>query len=77
MNLSLRWLSDYVDLKNLSPKAFADGMTMSGSKVEGWHNNQIEIENVVVGNHIPFLPIPTPVPLTICKVDAGKEKAYR
>ena len=35
MDLSLRWLSDYVET-GVSPKEFCDAMTMSGSKVEGY-----------------------------------------
>ena len=33
MNLSLKWLADYVDC-GVSVKEFCAGMTMSGSKVE-------------------------------------------
>ena len=33
MNLSLKWLADYVDC-GVSAKDFCAGMTMSGSKVE-------------------------------------------
>ena len=33
MDLSLRWLGDYVDT-GVTPKQFCDAMTMSGSKVE-------------------------------------------
>ena len=33
MNLSMRWLRDFVDV-NIDAKEFADKMTMSGSKVE-------------------------------------------
>ena len=31
MNLSMKWLSDYVDI-DVTPKQFSDDMTMSGSK---------------------------------------------
>ena len=48
MDLSLRWLSDYVDT-GVTPKQFCDAMTMSGSKVEGYEVEGTEIENVVVG----------------------------
>ena len=30
MNLSMKWLSDYVDI-DVTPKQFSDDMTMSGS----------------------------------------------
>ena len=33
MNLSMKWLSDYIDT-GVSLKEFCSGMTISGSKVE-------------------------------------------
>lgn len=35
MNLSMKWLSDFVKLK-VEPRDFSEKMSMSGSKVEGW-----------------------------------------
>ena len=35
MNLSMKWLADYVKL-DITPKEFCAGMTMSGSKVEAF-----------------------------------------
>ena len=34
MNLSMKWLSEFVTLDPMSPREFAEAMTMSGSKVE-------------------------------------------
>ena len=42
MNLSMRWLNEFVDVKE-SPRAFAEAMTMSGSKVESWEIEGAEI----------------------------------
>ena len=36
MILSLEWLSEHVDIGDISVKEFCDAMTMTGSKVEGW-----------------------------------------
>ena len=36
MDLSMKWINDYVDLKNIDIKQFCHEMTMSGSKVEGY-----------------------------------------
>ena len=36
MNLSMNWLSDFVDVKDVDIKAFCDRMTDTGSKVEGY-----------------------------------------
>ena len=48
MNLSMKWLSDYVDI-TATPREYAEALTMSGSKVEGYEIEGSEIENVVVG----------------------------
>ena len=36
MNLSMKWLADYVDVGGITAHEFAEAMTMSGSKVEGY-----------------------------------------
>ena len=48
MNLSKKWLGDYVNL-NITDKEFADGMTLSGSKVESYEKEGSELENIIVG----------------------------
>ena len=35
MNLSMKWLSDFVKLK-VEPREFSEKMSLSCSKVEGW-----------------------------------------
>ena len=42
MNLSMKWLADYVDVGNITPHEFSEAMTMSGSKVEGWEREGAE-----------------------------------
>ena len=49
MDLSMKWINDYVDLKNIDIKQFCHEMTMSGSKVEGYETEGSEISNVVNG----------------------------
>jgi len=48
MNLSMKWLSDYIDT-GVDLKQFCADMTMSGSKVERYDIEGEEIQNVVVG----------------------------
>ena len=48
MNLSYKWLQDYTPC-DLAPRAYAEAMSLSGSKVEGWSSLADEIKNVVVG----------------------------
>ena len=49
MKLSMKWLADYTDVSEYSPKAYRDRMTATGSKVEGWEELGDDISGVVVG----------------------------
>lgn len=71
MNLSMRWLSDYVDL-DCDIKEFVHGMTMSGSKVEGYEIEGDEISNVVVGKVLSVTPHENSDHLVVCQVDVAK-----
>ena len=48
MNLSMKWLSDYVTIED-DPRSFSHKMTMSGSKVEGYEKEGSGFDHVVVG----------------------------
>ena len=74
MNLSMKWLSDYVDVGHITPREFAEAMTMSGSKVEGWEQEGSEIRNVVVGKVAEIVPHPNSDHLFICQIDIGKDE---
>lgn len=72
MNLSMRWLGDYVQLdKEVSPRAYSAALTMSGSKVEGYEVEGSEIEKVVVGKVLSMEKHPNADSLVICQVDVG------
>ena len=73
MNLSMKWLSDYVDL-NVSIKQFAADMTMSGSKVEGYQTEGGPLSGVVVGKVLEVTKHPNADSLFICQVDIGGER---
>ncbi len=73
MNLSMKWLSDYVDI-DVSVKEFADGMIMSGSKVEGYESENEGIKNVVVGKVLAIEKHPDADKLVVCQVDVGKDE---
>ena len=73
MNLSMRWLSEFVTLDDMTPRAFAESMTMRGSKVEGWEVEGEEIHNVVVGKILSLERHPDSDHLWICQVDVGAE----
>ncbi len=70
MNLSMKWLADYVDCK-CGIKEFAAGMTMSGSKVERYETEGSEISNVVAAKVLEVVPHPDSDHLVVCQADAG------
>ena len=71
MNLSYKWLQDYTPC-TLAPRAYAEAMSLSGSKVEGWANLADEIKNVVVGQVVSIAPHPNADKLVVCQVDVGQ-----
>lgn len=71
MNLSKKWLSDYVKL-DISDKEFADGMTLSGSKVEGFEREGSELKNIVTGKVESLEKHPDSDHLWICKINVGE-----
>ena len=73
MDLSLRWLSDYVET-GVTPKQFCDAMTMSGSKVECYNEEADYISNVVVGKILKIEKHPDADKLQICQIDIGREE---
>ena len=70
MDLSLRWLGDYVET-GVTPKQFCDAMTMSGSKVECYSEEADYITNCVVGKITHIEKHPDADKLQICQVDVG------
>lgn len=72
MNLSKKWMSDYVKL-NVSDKEFADDMTLSGSKVESFETEGEDIKNVIVGKVVSLEKHPDSDHLWVCQIDVGAE----
>ncbi len=73
MKVSMTWINDYVNIKDISPKDYAAGMTMSGSMVEGIENSGEEISNVVAGKILSTEKHPDADKLQVCQVDVGSE----
>ena len=73
MNLSMKWLSDYINLPNISMKEFSDAMTMSGSKVEKYDQEGKTLKNIVVGEILKISPHPDAERLVVCSVNVGSE----
>ena len=72
MNLSMKWLADFVDVSDVSITDYCDKMTLTGSKVEGYEELGAEIENVVVARIKALAPHPDSDHLLICTMDVGK-----
>ena len=72
MNLSMKWLKDYVNVE-MPPREFCEGMTMSGSKVEGYKIEGTQITNVVVGKVLEMERHPDSDHLWICQINVGEE----
>lgn len=73
MDLSMKWLADYVDCK-CDIKKFCDEMTLSGSKVECFGEEGDYISNVVVGKILSVVPHPDSDHMVICQVDVGEDE---
>lgn len=71
MNLSMRWLNEFTKA-DMPPREFAEAMTMSGSKVEGYEIEGEKIKNVVVGKILSIEKHPDADKLVVCRVEIGE-----
>ena len=72
MDLSMRWLADYVDCK-ADVKQFCSDITISGSKVECFKEEGSYLENVVVGRVEAIERHPDSDHMFTCQVNVGDE----
>ena len=70
MDLSIKWLKEFVDL-DYQPREFAERMTMTGSKVEGWHQENEDVTGVVIGKVLSIEKHPDADKLVVCQIDIG------
>lgn len=71
MKISLKWLSDWVDLSEIAPSDLADQLTMAGLEVESVTSLMPVWSSVCVARIISCEPHPQAERLQICQVDAG------
>ena len=74
MDLSIKWLNDYVDTKDIKPREFSERMTMSGSKVEGYEVLYENTKNLVIGKILSTEKHPEADKLIICQLDIGEDE---
>ncbi|WP_434133024.1 phenylalanine--tRNA ligase subunit beta [Sporomusa sphaeroides] len=72
MRASIKWLQDYVEIKE-TPEKLADMLTMAGIPVEAVERLGQNISGVVTGKVLEMLPHPDADKLSVCKVDIGTE----
>ncbi|MBE6707708.1 MAG: phenylalanine--tRNA ligase subunit beta [Ruminococcaceae bacterium] len=73
MKLSMNWLSDFTDVKDVDIKAYCDRMTDTGSKVEGYETLAEDISGVVCGHVLSVEKHPDADKLVVCSVDIGRD----
>jgi phenylalanyl-tRNA synthetase beta chain len=72
MKVSYQWLSEYVDLHDITPYELAEKLTRSGIEVETVEPRNAGVSNVVVGYVKERSKHPDADRLSVCIVDAGQ-----
>lgn len=72
MNVSLNWLSSYIDLDGLGTQEMADMLTFAGIEVEGIQERGVTTDLVVVAQVMEKTPVEGSDHLNVCMVDAGE-----
>ena len=74
MNTSLSWIRKYVPDLDVTAREYADGMTLSGTKVENYEELDRDLDKIVVGEILSCEPHPDSDHLHICMVNVGGEE---
>ncbi|MFA5696478.1 MAG: phenylalanine--tRNA ligase beta subunit-related protein, partial [Bacilli bacterium] len=72
MRISLNWLREYVDIKDISVDVLAEKITKAGVNVEKIEKNSIK--NLVIGKVLECQDHPDSDHLKVCQVDVGTEQ---
>lgn len=73
MNTPISWIKAYVPDLDVDVQEFVDGMTLSGSHVEGYEKKDKNLEKIVVGKIESIEKHPDADKLVVCQVDIGTE----
>jgi phenylalanyl-tRNA synthetase beta chain len=71
MNVSYRWLSDYIDLGHVTPQQLAEMMTRGGIEIDSVPSRNAGVSGVVVGYVKSREKHPDADKLSVCVIDAG------
>ena len=74
MRLSRKWLNEFVDLslEEVNDKAFAEAMSISGSKVEVTEDLAASLQNVKIGRILKLEKHPNSDHMLVCQLDVGE-----
>ena len=73
MKISINWLNDYIDLKNISLAEIVDKLTYAGLEVEEVDDQRKKFENIVIGYVKEVKKHPNADKLSLCKINDGKD----
>ncbi len=73
MKVSLNWLNEYVDIKNIPASEIAEKLSKCGLEVEEMVNNYEKYNNIVVGYVKESSKHPNADKLSVCLVTDGKD----
>jgi len=73
MLVPVKWLSEYVDIKDTSVKVLEDKLIMSGSNTETVEETLPNVQNIVVGKILKIEQHPDADKLKVLEVDLGDE----
>jgi phenylalanyl-tRNA synthetase beta chain len=73
MNTPLSWIKAYVPELDVTPQVYTDGMTLSGTKVEGYEKLDADLDKIVVGKILKIERHPDADKLIVCQVQISQE----
>ncbi len=73
MKTPLSWIKAYVPDLNVSIQEYVDGMTLSGTNVEGYQKLDEDLDKIVVGKILKIEKHPNADKLVICQVQVDKD----
>lgn len=74
MLVSYKWLGEWVDLTNETPRSLAEKITLSGIEVEAVYDAGAQVKKTVVGKVEKCIPHPNADRLRVCTVNVGTEE---
>ncbi len=73
MDTSISWIKAYVPDLDVTTQEYVDGMTLSGTNVEGYKKLDEDLEKIVVGQIVSIEKHPDADKLVVCQVNIGSE----